>query len=871
MHRKSRFPTLFAVITALWSIDLCAQGTVSCDKPQHVVGESLIASFSGSTSPTDWFSIHAAGGADIVYSDWQYTNGTRSIGTTIIPSGQVTFSTLNLGPGNYELRFFANNGYTLIDQAIFSVMSGTVSCDKSLYSVGESLVASFAGSNSAMDWLGLYNSSGSHVGALDWRYTNGKQSAGAKVISGGQVIFSPMNLGPGVYELRFFSSDAPFNKLISKAHFTVTGAGGGVLACDKSQYLVGEGLVAAFSGSTSSTDWITIHDSGSADAAYLDWRYTNGTQVLGVVTLSTGQVSFSSMALSPGNYDLRFFKQGGHTLIAQTSFRVVAEGTATIASSKTQYVVGEHVVATFSGVTSLSERLGIYTADGTERVYSQIGSGLGPGYQDWRYPNGRQDHGSVVIPSGQVIFLPINLPVGDYHLRLFSDDPPFYTLLNQSPFTVVDGSSPLALAPAGDLTVMTFNILRDATYGPGGLPAVVDIIAEADADIIGLQETSPATNVQLVNLLRLKPGYASVEQRGIGGQGVISRYPITKVYAAGRAANGVRIRLPDGSDIRYFSCHLIYLKYGPYAAREGASVAQLISNDHHYRNGEFQLILDQLINPNSMDACLPTFIVGDFNVPSKLDWTPANADQNFGLSVNWPVSQNAEDKGFRDLYRDVHPDPVTNRGYTWSPGIGGVLNGFEAEWGKDVHDRIDMLYFRPGCAGGDDYRAVEAYTYCPDPFPSDHRSVVASLDLVDRQGSVPLADLSLTATGATGGTLTALPELLICSAGDTLQLNLDTPNGSLQSAGPVLAFQLFPTSGSLPGWPGFPSSFLDPSAPLFSILLISSNFPIGGYNLSLVVPPGVGGVTCRMQGYAAHAAASNGVFDTSNALDFVLR
>ncbi|MEM7198913.1 MAG: VCBS repeat-containing protein [Planctomycetota bacterium] len=121
-----------------------------------------------------------------------------------------------------------------------------------------------------------------------------------------------------------------------------------------------------------------------------------------------------------------------------------------------------------------------------------------------------------------------------------------------------------------------------------------------------------------------------------------------------------------------------------------------------------------------MEPGLPTFLAGDHNCPSHLDWVAANANQNFGVSVPWPVSMALEAAGFRDMYREVHSDPSQERGFTWSPGY--PKGRLELD---EVHDRIDMIYFRPG--GGQPYSAIQAYTMDESPWPSDHGAVVASV------------------------------------------------------------------------------------------------------------------------------------------------
>ena len=67
---------------------------------------------------------------------------------------------------------------------------------------------------------------------------------------------------------------------------------------------------------------------------------------------------------------------------------------------------------------------------------------------------------------------------------------------------------------------------------------------------------------------------------------------------------------------------------------------------------------------------MPVFLTGDMNSPSYLDWTPAVAAvrPQVAFPLVWPVSKALADAGFRDSYRDAHPDPVARPGLTWTPG-----------------------------------------------------------------------------------------------------------------------------------------------------------------------------------------------------------
>ena len=98
-------------------------------------------------------------------------------------------------------------------------------------------------------------------------------------------------------------------------------------------------------------------------------------------------------------------------------------------------------------------------------------------------------------------------------------------------------------------------------------------------------------------------------------------------------------------------------------------------------------IQDQLAAlPALAAAGMPTFLTGDFNSPSHLDWTAAVSAvrPEVPYPVDWPVSQALADAGFQDSYREIHPDPVAVPGFTWTPG------GPESD-PREVHDRIDWV------------------------------------------------------------------------------------------------------------------------------------------------------------------------------------
>ena len=121
-----------------------------------------------------------------------------------------------------------------------------------------------------------------------------------------------------------------------------------------------------------------------------------------------------------------------------------------------------------------------------------------------------------------------------------------------------------------------------------------------------------------------------------------------------------------------------------------------------------------------------TFVTGDFNEPSGLDWTEeAVAEGGYQpIEVDWPTTRAIADRGFVDSYREIHSDPVADPAFTWTPSG-------EPDDKFDHHDRIDFVL-----AKGDDLEVIDASIVGEskdaaeivyEPWPSDHRASVATV------------------------------------------------------------------------------------------------------------------------------------------------
>ena len=71
------------------------------------LGGTLTAAWSGIAAPTatDWIGLYKPGAANSPSITWRYTTGAASGSVPLVLPSTVI-------PGTYELRLFANNGYT---------------------------------------------------------------------------------------------------------------------------------------------------------------------------------------------------------------------------------------------------------------------------------------------------------------------------------------------------------------------------------------------------------------------------------------------------------------------------------------------------------------------------------------------------------------------------------------------------------------------------------------------------------------------------------------------------------------------------------------------------------------------------------------
>ena len=281
------------------------------------------------------------------------------------------------------------------------------------------------------------------------------------------------------------------------------------------------------------------------------------------------------------------------------------------------------------------------------------------------------------------------------------------------------------------LRVMTFNIWVGGESGGQPLEQTAAVVRAAKADIVGIQEAfgaerdgkRPNNGRAIAHLL----GWEYFDQGG--GMGIMSRYEIT---ANSPKRWGAEIAAPTGK-VWLFNVHLAHAPYQPYQllripyadAPFIDTAEEAVAEANKARHAAVHEMLEEIAAIN--DQTMPIFVTGDFNEPSALDWTEGvYAAGKCPKWVNWPSSGSVLKAGFMDAFRQIHPDPIKNPGFTWTP----ITSSDDP---KDRHDRIDFVLVRGHGLGVEDVATVGENNANADivvtPYPSDHRGVVATISV----------------------------------------------------------------------------------------------------------------------------------------------
>jgi len=207
--------TRLAVSNSFSVIAGCTGPSLSASPQSVVPGNSVTITWSSICAPTtrDWIALAAVGASPSSYFAWRYTTGTTS------GSAPLTVPA-TLAPGTYELRLFANGGYTQLAVTTITVGAGctgpTLGASPSSVIRGNAVTGTWNGicAPTAKDWVGIYLPGAGNTSYVAWRYTTG-------AASGNVPLTVPATVAPGTYELRLFSNNG-YTRLGTSNPFAAT-------------------------------------------------------------------------------------------------------------------------------------------------------------------------------------------------------------------------------------------------------------------------------------------------------------------------------------------------------------------------------------------------------------------------------------------------------------------------------------------------------------------------------------------------------------------------------------------------------------------------------------------------------------------------
>lgn len=272
-------------------------------------------------------------------------------------------------------------------------------------------------------------------------------------------------------------------------------------------------------------------------------------------------------------------------------------------------------------------------------------------------------------------------------------------------------------APTTRLNVLQLNIWHEGTIVKGGFEAIADEIVHVDADIVFFSEVRNYNHTKFI--LRIIEALAKRGKTYYGEHnpldvGILSKYRIEhqEVIYPQEVGYGSILKAYchiNGHPASIYSAHLDYKNYACYLPRgyDGATWQKLdkpIVNPDSIltanRIANREEAIEIFLNNAQEDLSKGNIILlgGDFNEPSHLDWQKDTRylwDHN-GAVVNWDCSRMLYQKGFKDAYRIIHPNPVTHPGFTF-PSDNRDSPVDKLSWAPDAdeRDRIDFIYYYP--------------------------------------------------------------------------------------------------------------------------------------------------------------------------------
>lgn len=263
--------------------------------------------------------------------------------------------------------------------------------------------------------------------------------------------------------------------------------------------------------------------------------------------------------------------------------------------------------------------------------------------------------------------------------------------------------------------VLQWNIWHGGRHVPlKGHERIIELLKASKADIITMQE-----GYGFQEKIAAALNYHLQTPSSSDNLCLYSRYPLEKQETISKfCSNPGIVRLGEGRSLLVDACWTRYSYNPDYTgsfADPSHDPAVWVAEDSIRPMADVQRMLDKDVAPVLARQNMPVILGGDFNSCSHLDWTERAAHLHGGFgSVLFPASRFLVERGYKDSFREVHPNEVARPEGTFA-GIYGQLD----------FARIDFIYYQGGIRAVSS-KIVQTSPEIDDIWASDHSAVMTT-------------------------------------------------------------------------------------------------------------------------------------------------
>jgi subtilisin family serine protease len=413
----------------------------------------------------DWIGLYSVSANDATFIDWMYFNGTKTAPASAMGSATVTFTAPST-VGTYNLRVFANGGYTRI-----ATSADIIVANQPTVSINDSTVAEGNIGATVMTFTVSLSHASSQTVTVNYATASGTAAAGSDFTPANGTL----NFSPGALTRQFTVSVTGDTNVETTETLTVNlsspinasigdGQGLGTITNDDQgppttlsvvPSTVGPGGIfnaQITDGPGGPRDWIALYQPGAADTSFIEWSYFNGQKTPPATGSSNITVQFPAPT-APGSYELRVFANGGYTRLASASVGVASQPSLRISDVTVTEGNSDTVLAVFNVTLTPASASTVTVAYATASGTATSGSDFVAASGTLTFsPSATSQTISVVVNGDTVVEPTENFQVN---------------LSNATNSVIVDGQGVGTIA-TDDGAVTTSLTVNPSTVAPGG-------------------------------------------------------------------------------------------------------------------------------------------------------------------------------------------------------------------------------------------------------------------------------------------------------------------------------------------------------------------------------------------------------------------